>query len=70
MLTPGTKKLLGSTKIKIFKNKNKENIPHLQITEIIFVHCNNLINDIKSFIDIETKNLYKNFRIEFCHIQG
>ena len=31
--------LLGSTKNKITNNKNGENIPHLEITEVILVHC-------------------------------
>ena len=33
-------KLLGSTKNKITKDKNCENVPHLEITEVVLVHCN------------------------------
>ena len=33
-------KLLGSTKSKITKNKNDENVPHLKITEVVLVRCN------------------------------
>ena len=33
-------KLLGSTKNKITKDKNGENVPHLEITEVVLVHCN------------------------------
>ena len=33
-LTPETMKLLGSTKNKITKDKNVENMPHLEITEV------------------------------------
>ena len=33
-------KLLGSTKNKITKDKNGENLPHLEITEVVLVHCN------------------------------
>ena len=33
-------KLLGSTKNKIIKDKNVENVPHLEITEVVLVHCN------------------------------
>ena len=40
LLTPETMKLLGSTKRKIAKNKNSENVPHLEITEILLIHCN------------------------------
>ena len=35
LLTPETMKLLGSTKSKINKDKNGENVPHLEITEVI-----------------------------------
>ena len=33
-------KLLGSTKNKIGNDENCENVPHLEITEIVLVHCN------------------------------
>ena len=32
-------KLLGSTENEITKDKNGENIPHLEITEVVLVHC-------------------------------
>ena len=38
-------KLLGSTKSKISKDKNGENVPHLKITEVILVHFNMINND-------------------------
>ena len=38
-------KLLGSTKNKITKDKNGENVPHLEITEAVLVHCNIVNND-------------------------
>ena len=38
-------KLLGSTKNKITKDKNCENVPHLEITEVVLVYCNVLNND-------------------------
>ena len=38
-------KLLGSTKSKITKDKNGENVPHLEITEVILVHCNIVNNN-------------------------
>ena len=44
-LTPETMKLLGSTKNKITKDKNGENVPHLEITEVVLVHCNIVNND-------------------------
>ena len=45
LLTPGTMKLLGSTKRKISKDKNGENVPYLEITEVVLVHCNMVNND-------------------------
>ena len=38
-------KLLGSTKNKITKDKIGENVPHLEITEVVLVHCNTVDND-------------------------
>ena len=45
LLTPETMKLLGSTENKTTKNKNGENVPHLEITEVVLVHCNIVNND-------------------------
>ena len=38
-------KLLGSTQSKINKDKNGENVPNLEITEVILVHCNIINNN-------------------------
>ena len=38
-------KLLGSIKNKIIKNKIGKNVPHLEITEVVLVHCNIVNND-------------------------
>ena len=38
-------KLLGSTENEITKNKNGENVLHLEITEVVLVHCNIANND-------------------------
>ena len=32
--------LLRSTENKITKDKNGENLPHLEISEVVLVHCN------------------------------
>ena len=72
ILMPEMMKLLGSNKSKINKNENGENVPDLEITEVILVHCNIVNNDYqqdsrvlytlvpnKSFsqlLDISTKN--------------
>ena len=38
-------KLLGSTESKITKDKNGENVPHLEVVELVSVHCNLVNND-------------------------
>ena len=38
-------KLLGSTVSKINKDKNGENVPHLEVVEVVLVHCNLVNND-------------------------
>ena len=44
-LTPETMKILGSTESKITKDKNGENVPHVEIFELVLVHCNLVNND-------------------------
>ena len=38
-------KLFGSTEKKKTKVKNVEKVPHLEITEVVLVHCNIVNND-------------------------
>ena len=38
-------KLLGSTESKITKDKNGENVPHLEVVELVSVHCNVINNN-------------------------
>ena len=45
LLTPATMKLLGSTKSKVTKDKNGENLPHLEVVELVLVHCSLVNND-------------------------
>ena len=45
LLTPETMRLFGSTKNKITKDKNSEDVPHLEITEVALVSCNIVNND-------------------------
>ena len=59
LLTPETMKLLGSTEKKITKDKNVENVPHLEITEVVLVHCNIVNNDV---------NKIQEYYIHFCQI--
>ena len=45
LLTTETIKLLGSTENKITKDKNGENVPYPEITEVVLVYCNIVNND-------------------------
>ena len=45
LLTPETMKLLGSTENQITKDKNGENVPHLQVTEVVLVYYDIVSND-------------------------
>ena len=38
-------KLLGSTESKIAKDKNGENVPNLEISQVVLVYCNLVNND-------------------------
>ena len=38
-------KLLGSTESKITKDKNGENVPHLEVAELVIVACSLVNND-------------------------
>ena len=37
-------KLFGGTESKIIKDKNGENVPNLEISKVVLVHCN-IVND-------------------------
>ena len=45
LLTSEAIELLGSSENKITKDKKGENVRHLEITEVILVHCNIVNND-------------------------
>ena len=38
-IMPETMKLIESTKIKVPKDDNCKNVPHLEITEVVLFHC-------------------------------
>ena len=38
-------KILRSTKSKITKDKNGENVPYLEIVELVLIHCNLVDNN-------------------------
>ena len=54
MLTPETTKLLRSTKSKITNDENGENVPHLEISELVLMNCNIVNNDYQQ----DTRVLY------------
>ena len=54
LLTPVTMKLLGSTKNKITKDENGENVPYLEIAEVILVHLDIVDNDFQQ----DSRDLY------------
>ena len=45
LLTPEMMKLLESTVSQITKDGNGENIPHLEMIEVVLIHCNIINND-------------------------
>ena len=76
-LAPETMKLLQSTENKITKNKNSKNIPRLELTEVVLVHCNIVNNSYqqnsgvlytfvpnKSFDQFHPEKLFKNLLIQ------
>ena len=54
-------KLLGRAENKITKDKNGENVPHLEVVELVLVHCNLVDNDYQQ----ESRILYT-FVPNFC----
>ena len=62
LLTPEIMKLLGSTESKITKDKNGENVPHLEIVELVLVHCNLVNNDYQQ----DSRILYTFVPKNFC----
>ena len=45
ILTTETMKLLGSTKSKITKDRNVENVPYLEVAEVVLIHCDIVNNN-------------------------
>ena len=55
LLTSGKMKLLRCTKSKITKDENGENVSHLEINEVMLVHCNIVNNNSQQ----DSRVLYK-----------
>ena len=45
LLSPETMRLVWRTKSNINKDVNGKNLPHLEIIEVVLVHCNIVSND-------------------------
>ena len=45
LVIPKTMKLFWSTKKKITKDKNSNNVPNLEKTEVVLFYCNAINND-------------------------
>ena len=54
LLTPETMKLLRSSKSEITKDKKGENVPNLEITEVVLVHYNIINNSYQQ----DSRDLY------------
>ena len=67
-------KLLGSTVSKINEDKNGENVPHLEVVELVLVHCNIVNNDYQQ----DSRILYafvpnkfiRNFTFKSCFLKN
>ena len=64
-------KLLGSTESKITKDKNGENVPHLEIVELVIVHCSIINNNhqrgsrtLYTFVPSKPLVLYQTFHLQ------
>ena len=60
LLTPETMKLLGSAESKITKDKNGENVPRLEVVELVLVYGNLVNNDCQQDSRILYAFLYAN----------
>ena len=85
MLTPETMKILQSAKCKINKDKNGENVPHLEITEVVLAHSNTVNNryqqssrvlhtfvpnkSLRQLLHISHENISKNVEFRFSYIK-
>ena len=49
---PETIKLFGSIKNKISKDKNGENVPHVEVTKVVLVHRNIVNNYYQQYLRV------------------
>ena len=55
LLSPKTMKRLATIKNKVTNDENDENVPHLEITEVVVIHCNIVNNNYQQ----DSRALYK-----------
>ena len=51
--------LQGSTKSKINKDEKSENMPHVEIAEVVLIHCNIINNDYQLLQKEQFKKMQK-----------
>ena len=76
LLTPEMMKLLESTENKITKGENDENVSHLEMTEVVLVHCKIVNNDfqhdsrdLNQLLNISPKKFISLKNSEFSYIE-
>ena len=83
LLIPKKMKLIGRTESKITKDKNGENVSHLEINEVVLVHCNDYWHNLRvlytfisnklfsQLLDISQKKLIfsKTFNSDFSYVE-
>ena len=67
-------KLLGNTESEITKDDSGENVSHLEITEVVLVHCNIVNNNYQhdsrvlyTFIPNNLKNTLQQMHLKLLH---
>ena len=68
-------KLLGSTVSKINKDKNGRNVPHLEVVELVLLHCNIVNNDYQQdsrilYTFVPNKAFARNFTSKSCFLKN
>ena len=58
-------KLPGSTKNKVTEDENGKNVPHLEITKVVLVHCNIVNNDYQQNLRVLYTFVLKNHLISY-----
>ena len=66
-------KLFGSTKNKITKDENSENMPHIKITDVELFHCNFANNDYQGNSRVSyafvPNNLFDQFDLQILYVE-